>query len=341
MMDENEDLVSAEEASYLRKSTSSVAGEDLGGLLVAKLDDRHGLAQGLDESQVSALEEATKGLAAGLTAALTAVLGDQTTAQSCRPRFGTVDEFRASLPACAERLLKGPEPNRWAVLAVPVPLAEEILDRMLGAGDTIDTTPTQGTTEGGRPEPRKLTSVDERLLDELFSFVSREWAGILHKGAALQVMRASREKRGDTGEPGASGPANLIASFDVEGRAFGGSIMMLCPVGLLIDTGTAAKGRKPREGASGRRLSPDMLAHIRVGLSARLGNVALLSTDLAALRPGVIIPLDTSPDGRVTIVIAGKTWFEGRLARNGDRIAVEIVGPGDGQALREGLGEGT
>ena len=309
MSDEQGPVVTAEEMDFLGKSAALGASSPF-----PEFGDQAGLAQSVHED----LARSAKQFVPCLAGALTAVLGGEMEAASAGIESGTAGDLASSLPGSAQRLFKGDAPGRWMLAAIPLGLAGAFLDCLLGA----TTHPDEAEADAG--ETPELTDLDNRLLDEVFTAFAGECGALSPRAEGMKADPATQGSDGVVAEIPDPGAAAAAVSLDVQGGAFGGQMRLVVPASLLQDENVSNTGPGKMGVAGGAGIPLQELSHAPVPISARLGRVALTSSNLAALRAGLIVPLNCSPDETIRLDVAGVARFEGRLVRSGEHLAVRI-----------------
>jgi flagellar motor switch protein FliM len=187
-----------------------------------------------------------------------------------------------------------------------------------------------GAGSGYKMEGREYTSIEKGMLRKVADGVVKD----LNEAFKPVEDLGFNYVRGES-NPQFTGIINdndsvIVAEFEVGLEHANGSVMICIPY-MLIEL------IKPGLGAIVSGLSstpPDSLwtekfrGHLKsvpVEISVELGSSKLTGRQIANLKKGDVIMLDSSPGGELEVSVQGETKFYGKAGTLGENLAVEIV----------------
>jgi len=190
------------------------------------------------------------------------------------------------------------------------PFFFQLLGMTFGAGPTIKPT---------RPPTREYTRIERRFYEratrEILERLESAWKHV----APVELAWGRIASRSAVAEAGAR--SALLATFDVKGLAEPCRLRVVIP---LEPFQRSDRVRVPRRnvGSGGQGVS---LSEVPIRLRARIGSVEMSLAEVAALRPGQVIPVEASEDGSVEIQIGDEVRFKGLAGTRGSRRAVQLT----------------
>lgn len=227
-------------------------------------------------------------------------------------RLLSIEELRAAeaaaLVLAEDRLVRfglpGGEPG-WVLVSRPLLFAW--MRRAFGARD-----------DAGAPPPvRPYTPIELRFLRRAAGEMVERLAtlagcavvpavGPIESGAALREQRTARL---------------LVATFAFSGLDEVGRLRLLLPRGWLGEAAAAPRGTTmPAAGSLA-----NAVLETPVRLSVCVGTARLTLAELAALRPGQVIPIESRRDGSVLAHVEGAARFRAMRGAVEGRLAVQIL----------------
>jgi flagellar motor switch protein FliM len=101
----------------------------------------------------------------------------------------------------------------------------------------------------------------------------------------------------------------------------------LKPIANVLNPHIWIAGRKEHQpDPAARQLAMNTINKVTLPISVTLGEVELKLNDILKLKVGDVIPLDTGPNDNLTIHVAKKKQFTGRVGRSGKHLAVQVTG---------------
>lgn len=205
------------------------------------------------------------------------------------------------------------------LLDMPARLGLTLVDRELGGPGVC------------QDEIRDLTQIEAKLAAKLVNFMVAEWCSAW---ADILPMRPALLRHETSGRfLNLASPQSLFLTLGLEVRmaqtveiihiAFPISILE----SLLAKLNTnLPPGQKPSaaQTAAAPRWNP-ALNDVRIQVSARWRGLAISARQLAALKPGDLLPLCPAATSQVEISLEAMPKFTGQLGTSGRQLAVKIV----------------
>jgi flagellar motor switch protein FliM len=233
----------------------------------------------------------------------------------------TYDEFVHSMPIPTLINIITLEPLEGnAVFEINLPLAFSIIDRLTGGPGTH------------RPKLRELTEIEESLMrgvsETMMTALSDAWSAIV----PVEFRSIGHEMNPQFAQVVAPSDMVVLISFEAHvGQSSG--MMALCIPYLVLEPAIAKfsaqtyfSGKKLESAPAFREEIAQELGAVDVPVSVELGRARLMVSDLLALAPGDVIPLDARVGGDVTVTVAGREAFTAQPGLQGKRMAVQITG---------------
>ena len=189
------------------------------------------------------------------------------------------------------------------------PFFFQLLSMSFGAGPTIKPT---------RPPTREYSKIERRFLSratkEMVEQLEIAWHGL----APIELAWNGLVDRSTIAE---SGDGNaILATFDVKG--FGEA----CRVRVLIPAEPFGSRDSPpiRKSATRTAAAAISVMDVPIRLRAQVGTAEISLTEVAELRPGSSIVLDSPSDGSLTVRIGNEDKFRGIAGTRGPKRAVQL-----------------
>ena len=231
----------------------------------------------------------------------------------------TYDEYIRSLETPTVTYVVGvaPLPGQ-AVVEVNLPVAQAVLDRLLGGS--------------GVPSTRsgEMTEIELALLQKLGGLLMtsfREaWANVVRLQPTVKEPVLTPEFVHVT----LPGETTVSMRFEIALPTITGamSICIAHPVlqpvldaltsQVWVTAGARADGEEDRHGAQ------DQLTQVDLPVTALLGRTEITVRELLALSEGTVLKLDTAASGALPIQVGEHVKFHGRPGVNGKNIAIKI-----------------
>jgi flagellar motor switch protein FliM len=192
------------------------------------------------------------------------------------------------------------------------PFFFQLLGMTFGAGPTIKPT---------RPPTREYTRIERRFYEratrEILERLEMAWKRVAPIGLAWGRLAS----RAAVAEAEAAERSALLATFDVKGLAESCRLRVVIPLEPFQRTDRVRLPQRSA-GATGQGVS---LSEVPIRLRARVGSVEMGLAEVAALRPGQIVPLDAPASGSIEIRIGDEVRFKGLAGTQGSRRAVQLT----------------
>ncbi|MDQ7793176.1 MAG: FliM/FliN family flagellar motor switch protein [bacterium] len=213
-----------------------------------------------------------------------------------------------------------------AVVSLDGRLALSLIDRLCGG---------PGRWEG---VPRRLTDIERvalaRTIQDLADVLAEGWAGLVE--VQPRVEKVEDNPLFVQSMPGSE--AGATVQFRADLGAQEGRLELFVPYftlePLLPRLNTQAWADRYRQGAAGSGAQVNSrLRRAPVNLTVVLGKTTLPLRRALALRPGVVLRLNSQVEGLLPVLVEGKPVFLGRSGRCGQRLAfrIENLPGGDGE----------
>jgi flagellar motor switch protein FliM len=230
----------------------------------------------------------------------------------------TYDEYIRSLssPTVTYVVALAPLPGQ-AVVELNLPVAQAVLDRLLG-GIGIPST-----------RPREMTEIELALLQKvgglLLTGLREAWANVVRLQPTIQEPVLTPEFVHVT----LPGETTVSMRFEISMLSTTGGLSICIPHPVLQPVLEALTSQVWV--TSGARLDEDdrpsaqeHLTQVDLPVTALLGQAQITMRDLLALSRGTILKLDTAANGTLPVKVGEHVKFRGRPGVNGKNIAVKI-----------------
>ncbi|MEW6581973.1 MAG: flagellar motor switch protein FliM [Actinomycetota bacterium] len=233
----------------------------------------------------------------------------------------TYDEFVRSMPVPTLINIITLEPLEGnAIFEVNLPLAFSIIDRLAGGPGTH------------RPKLRELTEIETVLMrgvaEGMLRALTEAWSAIV----PVEFRPVGTEMNPQFAQVVAPSDMVVLITFEAHVGAATG-MMSLCIPYLVLEPAIAKfsaqtyfSGKKVENQPQLRQEIAHELGGVEVPVTVELGSAGLMVSDLLALAPGDVVPLDIRVGGDVTVSVAGRRAFRAQPGVQGRRMAVQITG---------------
>lgn len=199
-----------------------------------------------------------------------------------------------------------------------------------------------GGPGAGVPESRELTPMEKALAGNFIEYVLAElhtaWSGI----ADMKFSSRAVESNPELVRIVAPETPVFSVTFNLRVNDATGTLSICYPYDvvqpLLPRIAARVSGRKERSVRSDREKQDVIRAVSRVPLDVRVevGTGVILASQLARLKPGDVIRLETQVDELTDVNVGNRPCFKGALCSSRSRAAVRIV-----RSVSESKGDGT
>jgi len=203
-----------------------------------------------------------------------------------------------------------------AALQLDLKVAFPIIDLLLGG-------------EGkGMAAPREITEIEEQILDSVARIVCRE-LGAAWQALSLEVVFEQHMETGAARRLMSPMEKTLAMSFEITMPEVRGGLSLAVPAtvsnALLRKISLAGTPRQPRGGADSRQRLMRRLLDCPFQVELGTKDVRVPVSALAALAPGMLIPLARSVSEPASLLIAGVERFRALPARRGNVRAAKVL----------------
>lgn len=231
----------------------------------------------------------------------------------------TYDEYIRSLSSPTVTYVVGvaPLPGQ-AVVEMNLPVAQAVLDRLLG-GSGIPSA-----------RPREMTEIELALLQKvgvlLLTGLREAWANVVRLQPTIQEPVLTPEFVHVT----LPGETTVSMRFEISLSSTTGSLSICIPHPVLqpvlealtsqvwVTSGARLDDEEDRHGAE------EQLTQVDLPVTALLGRAQISMRELLALNEGTILKLDTAANGALPVKVGEHVKFHGRPGVNGKNIAIKI-----------------
>ena len=206
------------------------------------------------------------------------------------------------------------------VLALPLPTAMSLVDRMLG-----------GNGAGYYPA-RSLTDIENVLLHDLMNRVLTELAHAFESLVALEAKVVQQEANPGFAQIAAPSEMAAIVDFSLRLGAEEAAVSLCLPFSTLapvletVSSQTFFKDHARPGEAVGPRVRARLL-DVPVEVSVRFDPVVLTSAEIVGLRVGDVVPLGHPVAHPLTLTAEGVAYLTAAPGKRGKRLACQIVDP--------------
>lgn len=178
-----------------------------------------------------------------------------------------------------------------------------------------------------RPLTMIERSVLRRVMEKLLLDLARSWA----RFRAFEPVITNVESHPELLRFVAETEPLSVTTFEMRLADTAGFITVAYPEAFLHSVFSVPdepeRAPEPDPAQSGSRDSLERrLAQTRVSLVVQLGSTRLRFRELAGLKVGDVIPLETTIEGLLPVQVGGISKFLGRPGQRGQRLAISIVG---------------
>ena len=232
----------------------------------------------------------------------------------------TYDEFILSVarPTCLCIVNMAPLEGNTVIELSPG-MVFPIVDRVLGGGGVM------------LSEPRELTEIENRIVMRIVMMILDSWRRSWEQLIEFRQTVVTLESDPLIVQIVAGSEMVVLVGYDVHIGERAGSMNMCIPLMVL----NPVLDQISQQAHFTRRMSADVAVQMRaiitrtalkadVPVEAILGQTVLPLDEVAALRVGDIVQLDTAPDEPITVMVGGIPRFRAHPGRRGEQSAVQL-----------------
>lgn len=231
------------------------------------------------------------------------------------------NEFIVSLPSPGTAYRFTMEPfGGQAVLSFANEVVMAIVDRALG-----------GQGRGLPGDDRPLTQIETNLINKLVTRILSDLEAAWESVAAVEITDVTMEPNPEFIQVAAPGDGAVVIALEANARSTSGLIHLCYPLTCLDPL---LPSLAPSPGPGGRRAHPAgasdkqrrALANAMIPVEVQVARGSLSLSDVAALKVGDVVKLDTQKDEPAVVLIGDRPKFVGNPGLRGRKRAIEIVG---------------
>jgi flagellar motor switch protein FliM len=211
-----------------------------------------------------------------------------------------------------------PQPGLW-LLDVPMPLALQLVDRMMGGSGAI------------AEKTRDLTPVEETIFEQFAEALLTDYAGNWRPHTELQpeIVRPVRSIKGARSLGHQDEDLLLRVGFRVGLKESKSVISMLIPIAsieeLLLRLGAAEDGATAEKTPVIRKDTTSTMGAIPMQVSIRWQGFQISLREVEALAPGDVLVLDNKRCETAAVWLGDRPKFSGRLVRETQKTILTIT----------------
>jgi flagellar motor switch protein FliM len=273
------------------------------------------------KDQMRAVELVHEDLAERLTSSLPSFMR-----ASLRPRVvhseqGRFHDFLKDLPPSSlfHMIALAPLPGQMVITISP-DVSYVILEQRLG-----------GQGQHGKKN-RPLTEIDQFLLrgmvEHMLNDIKASWTKVVAIEPSLEDSTVNQHWV----QMVMGNERMMLITFELVLQNVTGTMniyipfTMLKPIASVLNPHVWFSGRKERQtDLLARQTAADSLSQVILNLRVFLGEAEISFRELVKLKPGDIIPLETSVHQDFEVFVANRTCFQARVGKVGNRLAAQII----------------
>lgn len=208
-----------------------------------------------------------------------------------------------------------------ALIQMDITVAFPLIDVLLG-GEGVGQAPSRETTE-----------IEEQILETVMRIICRELQAVWQP-LGIEFLFEQRQHPARVQHLMPVEEKILALSFEINMKDCRGLVSVALPA--VISNALLRKISAGRPRSQARLGTPDSPEHLRQRLmncpfrfELELQVSAPSAGQVAALQPGMLLPLNRRADGFAQLVSGGQHIFQARVARLGSMRAAQVTGPAD------------
>jgi flagellar motor switch protein FliM len=273
------------------------------------------------KDQMRAVELVHEDLAERLTSSLPSFLRTNLRPRVVHTEQGRFHDFVKDLsPSSLFHLITlSPLPGQM-VMTISPEVSYVILEQRLG-----------GQVDRGNKK-RNLTEIDQALLrtmvEHMLNDIKASWSKVVAIEPGLEDSTVNQHWV----QMVVGNERVMLIAFEFTIQSITGMMniyipfTMLKPIVSVLNPHVWITGRKERQAdPEARRTAAQNLAQVSVPFRVYLGHAKVPMANLLSLRPGDVIPLETSTSQELPVFVADRTCFMVRVGKVGSRLAAQIT----------------
>jgi flagellar motor switch protein FliM len=228
-------------------------------------------------------------------------------------------EFIVSLPnPCSAYSFSMDPPGGPAVLSFSPELLMAVIDRAFG-----------GKGQGFSDEPRALTRLEIGVVNKLVNRILGDLEATWEVAVPVRIADVVMETSPDFIRIAASGDAVMLVAFEAHSSHVSGLVHLCYPLTtlnpLLPQLSPQHQRRTQPSSAPSPALRYRALGKVKVPVVVQVARGSLPLREVAGLKPGDVIVLDTAKDEPAVIFLGKQPKFLGRPGLDGRQRAIKIT----------------
>lgn len=231
------------------------------------------------------------------------------------------NEFTLSLPSPCSAYSFVIEPHGGrAVMSLAPELLGAVVDRAFGG---------QGRGLVG-DESRSLTEIELRVVNKVVERLVADFEATWEHLSTIQVADTTYETNPEFIQIATPGEGALVIALEANSKYAGGLIHICYPLSTLdpLLQKLAPSAQQARRAAPAREqdINSHALRNIRIPVHVQAARGSLSLDDVAGLKVGDVIKLDTRADEAAVVFVGDRPKYLGRIGLQGRNRAVEVTG---------------
>jgi len=231
------------------------------------------------------------------------------------------NEFIVSLPSpCTAYSFSLGSSGGQAILSFASEVVMAVVDRALG-----------GQGHGTVGDARPLTQIEANLVSKLVTRVLSDLEAAWEPVAVVEISDVAMESNPEFIQVAAPGDGVVVVALEANARSASGLIHLCYPLHCLdpllprLTPPSGPRGKPPEaDGTYDRQRRA--LANTMIPVEVQVATGSLSLSDVAALKVGDVVKLDTPKDHPAVVFIGDRPKYLGRPGLRGRRRAIEILG---------------
>jgi flagellar motor switch protein FliM len=285
------------------------------------------------KDQMRAVELVHEDLAERLTSSLPTFVRTNLRPRLVHTEQGRFHDFVKDLPPSSlfHMITLAPLPGQ-VILTINPEISYVILEQRLG-----------GQSESGA-KTRQLTEIDQFLLRALVEHMLNDFKASWSKVVAVEPSLNDSTTNQHWVQMIMGNERVMLITYELTLNNVTGLMNIYIPFNLLKPIANILKpqiwftSRKEQLiDPQTRKKTAENLSEVKLDVRVFLGNAGCTFAQLSNLKPGMIIPLNTSTDEEVVVQVATRPCFKARIGKIGNQLAAQITSPVDEDQLPDFL----
>jgi flagellar motor switch protein FliM len=273
------------------------------------------------KDQMRAVELVHEDLAERLSSSLPTFVRTNLRPRVVHTEQGRFHDFLKDLPAASlfHMITLAPLPGQLIITINPE-ISYVILEQRLGGQ----------SDNGGKTRP--LTEIDQFLLRALVEHMLNDLKASWSKVVALEPSLEDSTTNQHWVQMVMGNERVMLITFELTLNNVTGLMNVYLPFNMLKPIANILKphiwftGRKEKHiDPQVRRTAAENISEVKLNIRVFLGSARCTLGELSSLKPGTVIPLNTSINDEVLVQVATRTCFKAHVGKIGNRLAAQIT----------------